>query len=333
VRLTPGQIIALSGDLYAGPAEIAAAASMPRTEGGAPPELDQLLSAIEQERAGRLTDANQTYDQITGGRLLRFARRNETHFAPLNRTEWRRLHDLALSEAAGTRDDASLQHALLVDAAAGHFLTDAYASGHLINRGELLAAIRQYLSTHPVQTPNPEVQTYAGIVTLHGDMPELLLKNIHDRLNVEGFDVTNARGMSWRTFGDNHLARAPDTRRIASLAIFLSRQQIYAARRGDSPDPAEVEALMPDDATIARATAQAIAYIPAAAAGVQSLMYRARGLAGAQFPGPLGPIITSNLATIASPGRERQLLELERASRSGNTGPLLAPQLTLLTWE
>jgi hypothetical protein len=62
-------------------------------------------------------------------------------------------------------------------------------------------------------------------------------------------------------------------------------------------------------------------------------MYRARGLAGAQFPGPLGPIITSNLATIASPGRERQLLELERASRSGNTGPLLAPQLTLLTWE
>jgi hypothetical protein len=306
---------------------------MPRAEGGSPPELDQLLSAIEQERAGRLADANQTYDQITGGRLLGLARRNETHFAPLNRVEWRRLHDLALSEAAGARDDASLQHALLVDSAGGHFLTDAYASGHLINRGELLAAIRSYLATHPVRTPNPEVQTYAGIVTMHGDMPELLLKNIHDRLNAEGFDVTNARGMSWRTFGDNHLARVTDTRRIASLAIFLSRQQIYAARRGDTPDPAEVEGLMPDDSTIARATTQAIAYIPAAATGVQSLMYRARGLAGAQFPGPLGPIITSNLATIASPGRERQLLELERASRSGDTGPLLAPQLTLFTWE
>ena len=91
---------------------------------------------------------------------------------------------------------------------------------------------------------------------------------------VEGFDVTNAAGIKWRIFGDAQLAKAPDTSRIAALALFKSRQQIYAAQKGEKPDPKEVEGLMPDDATIERATSQAIAYIPAAAADVQGVMYR-----------------------------------------------------------
>ena len=73
-------------------------------------------------------------------------------------------------------------------------------------------------------------------------MPQLVLKNLHDRMNREGFEVRNARGMRWRTFGDDHLALAKETQRVAALAVFQSRQQIYAARGGTSPDADEIEA-------------------------------------------------------------------------------------------
>ncbi len=86
---------------------------------------------------------------------------------------------------------------------------------------------------------------------------------------------------------------------------------------------------MPDDATIERATNQAIAYIPTAAADVQGVIYRGRGLASTQFPAPLGAIIESNIDTIASPGRANQLRDLERQSEETKSGPLLAPQFTL----
>jgi hypothetical protein len=58
-------------------------------------------------------------------------------------------------------------------------------------------------------------------------------------------------------------------------------------------------------------------------------MYRGRKLAGTQFPAPLGMIIESNLATIANPGRARQLQDMEETSRTTGTGPRLAPQFTV----
>ncbi|MGZ5265860.1 MAG: eCIS core domain-containing protein [Caldimonas sp.] len=330
VALTPGEIIALSGDFYAGPDAIAGAARKPLGQAGDKNEIDQLKEAIGKERKGQLDDPNQTYESITGGRYLQLAKMNDTHFAPLNRVEWRRLHDQALAEAAAAgKDVAALNHALLVDASGGHFLTDAYASGHLFRKNELLAAIQLHLASNPLRTENPEAQTYAAIVTMSGNADQLVLKNIHDRMNHEGFEITNGRGMKWRSFGDALLAKAPDTQRIAALAVFTSRQQVYAAQRGEKPDPKEVEALMPDDATLDRATQQAIAYIPAAAADVQGLMYRGRKLAGTQFPAPLGAIIESNLATIANPGREKQLLDLEASGRDKDFGPRLAPQFTI----
>jgi hypothetical protein len=329
VKLTPGEITALSGDFYKGPDEIASAASQPLEKEGEKNELDKLLEAIGQERKGQLPDANKAYEQITKGRYLDLAKSNDAHFAPLNRVEWRRLHMQAIAEAAISKDDRALQHALLTDASGGHFLTDSYASGHLFDKGKLMAAIRLHLQAQPLRTENPEAQLYAGIVSLSGNADQLVLKGIHDRMNNEGFDVTNAAGMKWRTFGDAQLAKAPETSRIAALALFKSRQQIYEAQKGGKPDPKEVEALMPDDATIERATSQAIAYIPAAAADVQGVMYRGRSLASTQFPKPLGSVIQSNLETIASPGRANQLRDLERVRDETQSGPVLAPQFTL----
>lgn len=335
VKLTPGEITALSGDFYKKPDDIANAASEPLTKEGDHNELDKLLQAIEEERKGKLPDPNTAYNQITHGRYLDLARSNDTHFAPLNRVEWRRLHMQAIAEAAAGKDDSALQHALLVDASGGHFLTDSYASGHLFDKGKIVAAITLHLQAQPLRTENPEAQGYAAAVTFSGDAPQLVLKGIHDRMNNEGFDVTNAAGMKWRTFGDTQLAKAPDTSRIAALALFKSRQQIYAAQKGQKPDPKEVEALMPDDATIERATSQAIAYIPASAADVQAVMYRGRGLVPGQLPKllrPLGPVIEGNIETVTSPGRTNQLLDLERTSEETGSGKRLAPSVTVLRW-
>lgn len=332
VGLTPGEIVSLSGDFYKGPKEIVSAATAPLAKVGDRNEIDQLKGAIEQERKGELSDPNPTYESITKGRYLDLAELNDDHFAPKNRSAWRALHEQALNEAAKAgKDVAKLNHALLVDAAGGHFLTDAYASGHLFRKNELLAAIRLHLAAHPLQTANPEVQTYAAILSWKGHADQLVLTNIHDRLNREGFEVTNARGMKWRTFGDARLAKAPDTQRIAALAIFASRQQVYAAQRGEKVNPDDVQSYMPDDATLDRATQTAIAYIPEAASlqAIQNVIYRNRKLARTRFPLRLGWLIEANLSAIADPGRDRQLKMMEEANRASNFGPQLAPQFSI----
>ncbi|MDZ7268416.1 MAG: hypothetical protein ONB48_11840 [candidate division KSB1 bacterium] len=237
--------------------------------------------------------------------------------------------------AAGREQgEERFQRALLIDAAAGHFLTDAYAAGHLFDKSEVLAAITLHLRTHPALTRNPEMQIYVGIVALAGKLPQLVLKNIHDRMNREGFAVGNARGMRWRTFGDSYLKNAQETQRVAALAVFLSRQQVFAARKGVTPNPDEIEGLMPDEDSVQRATQQAIAYIPDAVAEVEELIYRNRSLAPSQFGPVLGAIVESNLAAIGHPGRERAIVEmLESARRIGLEGPILAPSFTVFSWQ
>lgn len=323
---TPGEIIALMGDFYGSVEQLA----------GAPTEeLEAILEVMREERAGAAPDAAQRFEEITGGRYLELAQRNDAHFARLNRAEWRRLHEEAIAEAraAGREgDEARFQRALLTDAAAGHFLTDAFAAGHLFDKSEVLAAITLHLMTDPAVTQNPQMQAYLGVVAAAGRLPQLVLKNIHDRMNREGFEVRNARGMEWRTFGDSHLEVSEETQRVAALAVFLSRRQIFAARAGESPDPDEVEALMPDEDSVERATRRAIGYIPDAVADVEGLIYRNRSVSPSQFGPVLGGIIESNLETIGHPGREREIEEaLEAARRSGRPAPVV-PSFTIFSW-
>jgi hypothetical protein len=171
----------------------------------------------------------------------------------------------------------------------------------------------------------------------------LVLKNIHDRLNAEGVEVTNKRGMKWKTFGDDHLKSAPDSLRIGAFAVFESRRQVMEANRlgsasaaNDASASENVLALLPDKASVDQTTTKAVSYIPWAAQSITELIYRQRGAGALELKerlGPAGsvlaPIIKSNIATIADPGREKQLLRLEEESRRRNTGPLLAPQFTV----
>jgi hypothetical protein len=328
VELTPGEIISLMGDLYGSVEQLANAPTR---------ELRGILDVMQGERAGTVTDATQRYEAITGGRYLALAQQNDTHFARLNRLEWRRLYEEAIAEAEGAgreQSETRFQRALLTDAAAGHFLTDAYAAGHLFDKSEVLAAITLCLNTHSALTQNPQVQTYVGIIAFSGRLPQLVLKNLHDRMNREGFEVRNARGMRWRTFGDNYLEVAVETQRIAALAVFLSRQQVMAARNGQPTNSDNVEALMPDDDSVQRATLQAVSYIPDAVGEVEGLIYRNRSLAPLQFGSVLGAIVESNLSTIGHPGREREVVEmLEGARRMGLEGSIIAPSFTVFSWK
>lgn len=87
---------------------------------------------------------------------------------------------------------------------------------------------------------------------------------------------------------------------------------------------------MPDDDTVQRATDRAIAYIPEAVRGVESLIYRNRGLASTQFGAVLGTIIESHLSTAGSPARERQVFEMIESARRIGAEPVLAPSFTIL---
>jgi hypothetical protein len=330
VRLSAAQIVSLMGDFYESPEALARAPAR---------EISRILSVMNAERLGTVSasQAALQYEEITGGRYLRLAELNDTHFAILNKREWRRLHEEAITlsrTARGTHGEAQFQRALLFDAAAGHFLTDAFAAGHLFPKQDVLVAIRSHLRAQPVTAVNPAMQTYIGVIGLVGRMPQLVLKNIHDRMNREGFEVANDRGMHWQTFGDNYLRLAEATQRIAALAVFLSRQQIINVRGSDTvvADPAEIEALMPNDETIQRATQQAIHHIPDATREVESLIYRNRALAPTQFGSFFGAIIESNITTIGHPGREQELMNmLDSTRRIGFEAPI-APSFTLATF-
>ena len=326
-ELTPGEVIALGGDLYASPEAL---------ETAKPKELEELLEIMAAEGSGKLhgNEANQKYQEVTlkyrsrDESYLELAKKNDPHFTPGNRAEWRRLHEQALQLA---QDPKQFDRALLWDAFASHFLTDAFAAGHVFDKAKLQTAIELHLSQRPARPANPELGAYYGLVQLKGATGLLVLKNIHDRLNAEGVDVKNAKGMAWRTYGDAHLKLGKETQRIAALAVYLSRRQVYEARSGAKPKPDDVLAFLPDDESVRKATELAVSYIPAAVDDIGGLMYRQRAMAKTELPPILGAIAESNMATIASPARERQILEAQETARK--TGlPTPAPQFTIAEW-
>ena len=84
--------------------------------------------------------------------FLDLAAENDTHFAPATsghawdwktakdyKAEWRRIHKQALDLARGAKTAADRQRAYAFNAFAGHFLTDAFSAGHMINKQETIA--------------------------------------------------------------------------------------------------------------------------------------------------------------------------------------------------
>ena len=200
-NITPGQAISLSGDFYGSwqTLQNAPAAELGVTrnsDGSRPPE--GILDVMSREQNNTISPAGATiaYSNITGGRYLRLDQENRTHFSSDNRNEWQRLHTLAKQLVVNHPGNAQmLNQALLIDSAAGHFLTDAFAAGHLINRAQILAQAHAYLAAHPVRASNPEMQTFVAFASQQGAIDQLMLKLVHDHFNAVGLDVTNNKGM------------------------------------------------------------------------------------------------------------------------------------------
>src|SRR5262249_30885033 len=204
--------------------------------------------------------------------------------------------------------------------------------------------IDMWLSKNEVSPSNPEMTGYYAVIGKN--TAQLVLKNIHDRLNAEGIEVSNQRRMTWKAFGDDHLKNAPESLRIGAWAVFESRRQVMEANRAgpeaaginDDERSEEILKLLPDPPSVDRATAKAVSYIPWAAQSLTSLIYRQRGAGALELKqrsgvagSVLAPVIKANIATIADPGRENQLRQLEEEKRRRDVGPLLAPQFTV--WD
>ncbi|HEX6596214.1 MAG TPA: hypothetical protein VF045_04730 [Acidimicrobiales bacterium] len=167
--LSHGDVIALSGDFF-GADELFELASVPGASGVLTGTSDEVVcalkvmavdEAVEDPRFGTGGEfatyqfspqaARTDVERRVRDRFLARAARNEDHFlAPWGdsytgvsaRTTYRRLHQAALDEACrlgGTGGDLCV--AMAREAAAQHYLTDAFASGHVRTP---IGAIREY---------------------------------------------------------------------------------------------------------------------------------------------------------------------------------------------
>ena len=139
--------------------------------------------------------------------------------------------------------------------------------------------------------------------------------------------------MTWKTFGDDHLKNAPETLRVGALAVLESRRQVMEANRAgsaagdDDARSEEVLDLLPDPASVDKATVKAVSYIPWAAQSLTGLIYRQRGAGALELQqrlgiagSVLGPVVKANIAAIADPGRENELRQLEEERRLRDAG-------------
>lgn len=312
-EFTYGELTALMGDLFG--------------------HWESLYSANETQRHHLMTeDSTASNDKYTHGEYLRLAANNDSHFAVKNRLAWRALHEQAIdiAKSAG-KDDAAFNQALFIEAASGHFLTDAFSAGHQFEKGPLMAAVMKDLRENPLHTENREMQAYVAMVDIAGstNIANLIVKAIHDRMNVEGFKVTNGKGMTWTTMGDGNLAKSPETQRIAALAVFESRQQIFKARATkESPNIDDAEKFFPNLDTIKQANWQALGYIPAARKQVEQILYHERREGKSKLGPAFGYFVEHNLEAIGDPLRERNILhQQEFDRRNGGPGAAFGSQL------
>ena len=160
VTFSYGQIIAM-GDMFKSDKEMVTCSSA---------ELQKLKTLIEQSthyyKSGKKTGggvADETWDKATAGRYMKLAAKNYDHFAPNilfkgssfakatnlygdHKAAWELYHKRALQEA---QKDPNMSNAayfahgpLLINAFGDHFLTDAFAAGHIINKEAVIDSFK-----------------------------------------------------------------------------------------------------------------------------------------------------------------------------------------------
>jgi hypothetical protein len=139
-----------------------------------------------------------------------------------------------------------------------HFLTDAFASGHLISgaagrkvcedfysqnkHGIAAACFACLIAEGGFVDIVASAEIVAGLQAFlesQGKLPSLLLKTVHDYYNREGALVRNALGTIWHTVGDSSLGDSPETIQQASLASKASRDAVEDVLRTGTTTRAE----------------------------------------------------------------------------------------------
>jgi hypothetical protein len=154
--------------------------------------------------------------------------------------------------AAGvTVEHPIARQAIILNAFGAHFLTDAFASGHLIS-GVVgrEAAVPWWIGNLPAiknavklafQASHPDLYAVANATgqyaklegTVFGELSAqrqrytgLLLKVAHDSFNASGLMVKNPEGGTFMTYGDGNMARSPAARLHGQAATAHARTQV-----------------------------------------------------------------------------------------------------------
>jgi hypothetical protein len=150
-ELDYGTGVAMGGDLYGTPNDMDTAPEA---------ELKNIDALVKRDQtSAKVSDAE--WQGATKGRYTSLAEKNEGHFArpnaaiapesaagktaANNQSEWEKYHRIALDTSkAGDKDKA-----LTVNAFGDHFLTDAFAAGHLINKRDVMEQFKAQLKLEP----------------------------------------------------------------------------------------------------------------------------------------------------------------------------------------
>ncbi|MFI9386607.1 DUF4157 domain-containing protein [Kutzneria sp. NPDC052558] len=123
-------------------------------------EVKELTKLIKDDRADPgVKVSNEQWNTATGGMYSELARDNEEHFAPSDpalvtpsgtgkrdhKAYWERFHGEALFAA----QKGDKNKALVINAFADHFLTDAFSAGHLINKPDVMDRFDKALRARP----------------------------------------------------------------------------------------------------------------------------------------------------------------------------------------
>jgi hypothetical protein len=164
---------------------------------------------------------------------------------------------------AGEQEEA---RALMVSAFAAHFLTDAFAGGHLVSGVEARKYAPTWFSAHKAaltgkvatelkkenpKLPQAAANTAAGamvsVIDTAGKVPGVLLKLVHDEFNKKGVRVKNARGTVWSTKGDASLRSSKETIKQAESATKAARDAVQDnIKEGKTDKPYEALDYVPD---------------------------------------------------------------------------------------
>jgi hypothetical protein len=206
--LTYGEVVALSGDFYGSFTDSSGQHSPFEALDIAP--LTEIIKLVPLIRNSGTTTSQ--LQEATGGRYLALAEKNISHFSNVSKGKrnidvWRMMHTDAvmLAQHAAT-DPKFANRAWGMNAAADHFLTDAFSAGHLRTPRETLLA--------------------------QGSLGNIESKILHDLDNTYGVEVTNDRGdKPWIAYGDDNFSRPENAtnRKIALEAVTLSKRDISDA--------------------------------------------------------------------------------------------------------